>query len=549
MNTARLEAIELNRSTPDEDSFSDFVDRQARSKNVILFNVPDAPDDSNNSDSSTVDLIFTKLALDIKPITIQRLGKFDGKIRPLKISLASVSDVFKTLGSSRKLKSDQIFNTVRITSDKTPKQRLYFQNLRKELDKRRSDVSKLNTLTPLLCTSGLDIIAFTETWLYPSISTSELNFSNYTVFRCDRSSLNSSTGRGGGVLIAVKSTLICKVLNVSVKSVEHFDIPSGVPQGDHLSTLLFNIFINDLPNVITNSNILLFADDAKLVKIIKSEQDALNLQLDINNLILWCNENNLFLNIQKCKCMKFYLTNNPVNSQYSISGTNVEHVNQFKDLGIIFDRKLNFSLHTEMIKNKAFRNLGFIKRTCAAFSDPIPLTILYFSLIRSNLEYCPLIWINSTSKQALTLESVQNFVNSAVSVLHHAKLLIFADDMKIFFRIKSISDCHLLQNDLQRLVAWGESLVLALNIAKCSVMTFSRINAAIEHTYTVNNTALTTCSIDCPEILSLIRFKINYPNTRDPKPFFPLFSTKNYILNSPANLLMTAGNTFVFDYS
>ncbi|KAL4149951.1 hypothetical protein QTP88_003802 [Uroleucon formosanum] len=86
------------------------------------------------------------------------------------------------------------------------------------------------------------------------------------------------------------------------------------------------------------------------------------------------------------------------------------------------------------------------------------------------------------------------FVNSAVSVLHHAKLLIFADDMKIFFRIKSISDCHLLQNDLQRLVAWGESLGLALNIAKCSVMTFSRINAAIEHTYTVNNTALTTFS-------------------------------------------------------
>ncbi|XP_025202952.1 uncharacterized protein LOC112600033 [Melanaphis sacchari] len=66
--------------------------------------------------------------------------------------------------------------------------------------------------------------------------------------------------------------------------------------------------------------------------------------------------------------------------------------------------------------------------------------------------------------------------------------------MKIFFRIKSISDCHLLQNDLQRLVAWGESLGLALNIAKCSVMTFSRINAVIEHIYSVNNTALTTCN-------------------------------------------------------
>jgi hypothetical protein len=43
--------------------------------------------------------------------------------------------------------------------------------------------------------------------------------------------------------------------------------------------------------------------------------------------------------------MKFYLIKNPVNSQYSIFGTNVELVNQFKDLGMIFDRKLNFSLH------------------------------------------------------------------------------------------------------------------------------------------------------------------------------------------------------------
>jgi hypothetical protein len=67
----------------------------------------------------------------------------------------------------------------------------------------------------------LDFIAFTETWLYPSISTSELNFSNYTVFHCDRSSLSSSSGRGGSVLIAVKSTLIFKVLNFSVKNIEH----------------------------------------------------------------------------------------------------------------------------------------------------------------------------------------------------------------------------------------------------------------------------------------------------------------------------------------
>jgi len=61
-----------------------------------------------------------------------------------------------------------------------------------------------------------------------------------------------------------------------------------------------------------------------------------------------------------------------------------------------------------MIKNKAMRNLGFIKRTCGSFIDPIPLKILYCSLVRSHLEYRPLIWINNTSKQNSSLESVQN---------------------------------------------------------------------------------------------------------------------------------------------
>jgi len=76
------------------------------------------------------------------------------------------------------------------------------------------------------------------------------------------------------------------------------------------------IFINDLPNAIINSEILLSADDAKLIKIIKKEQDAINLHSDIDNLVMWCNLNNLSLNINKCKFSHFYLIKNPINFQY-----------------------------------------------------------------------------------------------------------------------------------------------------------------------------------------------------------------------------------------
>lgn len=39
-----------------------------------------------------------------------------------------------------------------------------------------------------------------------------------------------------------------------------------------------------------------------------------------------------------------------------------------------------------MIRNKAFHNLEFIKRTCGSFLDSIPLKILNYSLVRSNLK-------------------------------------------------------------------------------------------------------------------------------------------------------------------
>ncbi|XP_055585037.1 uncharacterized protein LOC129737895 [Uranotaenia lowii] len=52
-----------------------------------------------------------------------------------------------------------------------------------------------------------DVIALTETWLNARTFTSQVFSSDYVVFRCDRGPSNSLKSTGGGVLLAIKSTL------------------------------------------------------------------------------------------------------------------------------------------------------------------------------------------------------------------------------------------------------------------------------------------------------------------------------------------------------
>jgi hypothetical protein len=92
------------------------------------------------------------------------------------------------------------------------------------------------------------------------------------------------------------------------------------------------------------------------------------------------------------------------------------------------------------------RILGFIKHTCSSFSDPIPLKLLYCSLVRSNLEYCSLVWLNNTLKQIKMLESVQNnflrFVSFKFNIFRHPQSSY--DVVLNFLYLTSLTDRRLL---------------------------------------------------------------------------------------------------------
>mgnify|MGYP005983777977 FL=1 len=181
---------------------------------------------------------------------------------------------------------------------------------------------------------------------------------------------------------------------------------SGVPQGSNLGPLLFLIFINDLPNLLLNRK-LLFADDLKIYAKITSVDDCLQLQEDINILINWCLRNRLTLNILKCIVMSFTRKLKPIVFTYSMGTSKLKRTDIYKDLGVIYDMKLSFVNHIQDTVAKAFKTYGFIYRNCKEFTNIRSLSALYYSLVRSRLEYCACVWSPIYEIHIIHVESVQ----------------------------------------------------------------------------------------------------------------------------------------------
>lgn len=183
-------------------------------------------------------------------------------------------------------------------------------------------------------------------------------------------------------------------------------VTSGVPQGSHLGPILFNLFLNDLPSVILNSSILMYADDVKLFRSLKSSDECSLLQYDLNSLVNWCEMNRMSLNLLKCKKMTFN-RGTVIQTSYIIGDSVLENVYSFCDLGITLDTKLNFNMHIDACVSKSSNLLGFIKRWSREFDDPYLSKHLFTSLVRPILEYGSLVWSPFYSCHIKRIESVQ----------------------------------------------------------------------------------------------------------------------------------------------
>ncbi|CAM5165838.1 unnamed protein product [Natator depressus] len=215
----------------------------------------------------------------------------------------------------------------------------------------------------------------------------------------------SCHGRRGKVLLWIGNWLNGGKQRVGINGQfsEWREVNSGVPQGSVLGPVLFNIFINDLEKGV-NSEVAKFADDTKLLKIVKTQADCEELQKDLSKLGDWATKWQMKFNVDKCKVM--HIGKNNPNYTYKMMGSKLAVTTQERDLGVIVDSSLKTSTQSAAAVKKANGMLEIIKKGIENRTENIMLP-LYKSMVRPHLEYSVQIWSPHLKKDILELEKVQ----------------------------------------------------------------------------------------------------------------------------------------------
>ena len=214
---------------------------------------------------------------------------------------------------------------------------------------------------------------------------------------------------------------------------------AGVPQGSILGPLLFNIFINDLFYFIHNATICNYADDNTLYKMgenIHSVKSTLVSEFKI--VTEWFYENCMVLNPQKCHYMILGLKED---DYINIEGIDIKNSDEETLLGIKIDKRLNFNSHTKDICRRAAQKLNALCRI-SYFMTNNQRTLLINTLVKSQFNYCPLVWMFSSRKS-----------NNRINRIHERSLRIITGNQGSSYDelLSMTNESTIHQNNLQQL--------------------------------------------------------------------------------------------------
>ena len=233
-------------------------------------------------------------------------------------------------------------------------------------------------------------------------------------------------GISGRLLSWMESFLLHRLQHVKVNGTfsKMKNVTSGVPQGSVLGPILFLIFINDLPNILSTCSSTIFADDTKLSMKVNTDHDVATFQNDLDMLAEWCKTWRLQFNADKCHIL--HLGKKNFRNYYHLNGRLLTSVNEEKDLGVIISEDLAAEKNVGHCVKKANKVLGMIRRTFSYLNQSM-VSQLYKVFVRPHLEYCQQACSPYLKKDQDKLEKVQR---SATKLMQHMKDLPYEERLK-----------------------------------------------------------------------------------------------------------------------
>lgn len=182
------------------------------------------------------------------------------------------------------------------------------------------------------------------------------------------------------------------------------EIKDGVIQGSILGPVLFSLYINDLPQYMTNQNTktILFADDTSILVTGKSEEELNN---NMTHAFMqkneWFEPNKLKLNRDKTQKILFKgRAGKGDGTNGSILTNGVDH-STF--LGVEIDTELNWKTHVRNV-NKRVSVACYMLRMVANLINESTIKILYHAQVHSILAYGILAWGNAPESHKLFIK-------------------------------------------------------------------------------------------------------------------------------------------------